>query len=66
MVRKAPRPLDILTLLPQTNCGKCGEATCMAFACNILMQNRALEECLPLITQDQLADRLATLKSILA
>jgi ArsR family metal-binding transcriptional regulator len=63
--RKAPRPLDIYALLPQTNCGQCGEATCMAFACSLLAQNRELGACLPLSAQEQLADRLATLKSIL-
>lgn len=63
--RKAPRPLDIYTLLPQTNCGQCGEATCMAFACNLLAQNREIDECLPLSAQEQLADRLATLKAML-
>ena len=31
-MRRAPRPLDVWTLLPQTNCKRCGEATCMAFA----------------------------------
>ena len=30
--RRAPRPLDVWTLLPQSNCKCCGEATCMAFA----------------------------------
>jgi ArsR family metal-binding transcriptional regulator len=63
--RKAPRPLDVYALLPGTNCGQCGEATCMAFACNLLMQIRELEECLPLAAKEQLADRLATLKSML-
>jgi ArsR family metal-binding transcriptional regulator len=62
--RKAPRPLDIYSLLPQTNCRKCGEATCMAFACSLLAQNRALEECTPLITHADLADRLATLEAL--
>ena len=30
-MRRAPRPLDVWTLLPQSNCKRCGEATCMAF-----------------------------------
>jgi xanthine/CO dehydrogenase XdhC/CoxF family maturation factor len=29
--RRAPRPPDVYALLPQTNCRRCGEATCMAF-----------------------------------
>jgi ArsR family metal-binding transcriptional regulator len=63
--RQAPRPLDVYALLPQTNCGQCGEATCMAFACNLLMNNRQLAECLPLYAQDHQADRLATLQTML-
>ena len=39
--RRAPRWLDILTMLPQTNCKQCGEATCMAFAAGLLQQKRA-------------------------
>lgn len=46
--RRAPRPLDIWTLLPQTNCKECGEQTCMAFACNLLLNQRELAECRPL------------------
>jgi ArsR family metal-binding transcriptional regulator len=63
--KHAPRPLDIWTLLPQTNCGKCGEATCMAFACNLLLQERELEECLPLHGDTAFAERRATLSAML-
>jgi ArsR family metal-binding transcriptional regulator len=65
-VRKhAPRPLDIWTLLPQTNCKKCGEATCMAFACNLLLQERTLEECSPLLEDEAFSERWATLEAML-
>ncbi|MFU8772504.1 MAG: (Fe-S)-binding protein [Anaerolineales bacterium] len=63
--QQAPRPLDIYTLLPQTNCGQCGEATCMAFACSLLMNDRQLAECQPLYDQEYLGDRLATLQTML-
>jgi ArsR family metal-binding transcriptional regulator len=63
--KHAPRPLDIWTLLPQTNCKKCGEATCMAFACNLLLQERVLEECTPLQADETFADRRATLEAML-
>jgi ArsR family metal-binding transcriptional regulator len=63
--KHAPRPLDILTLLPQTNCKICGEATCMAFACNLLLQERGLEECTPLQRDEAFADRRATLEAML-
>ena len=64
--KHAPRPLDIWTLLPQTNCKKCGEATCLAFACNLLLQERALVECSPLLEDDAFSERRATLEAILA
>ena len=63
--RRAPRPLDVWALLPQTNCGQCGEATCMAFAFNLLMQNHVLAECLPLKSDAAFADRRATLAAML-
>jgi ArsR family metal-binding transcriptional regulator len=59
--RHAPRPLDVWALLPQTNCGKCGEPTCMAFAFALLQQQREVSECLALMTES-FADRRATLE----
>jgi ArsR family metal-binding transcriptional regulator len=64
--KHAPRPLDIYTLLPQTNCKKCGEATCMAFACNLLLQERELEECTPLQADEAFTERRAALEAMLA
>ena len=64
--KHAPRPLDVWTLLPQTNCKQCGEATCMAFACNLLLQERKLEECMPLQGDEAFAERWATLEAMLA
>ena len=63
--RRAPRWLDILTLLPQTNCKQCGEATCMAFAATLLQQKRLLIECLPLVSDPAFGDRRATLQAML-
>lgn len=64
--RHAPHPMDIWTLLPQTNCKKCGEATCMAFACNLLLQERELEACVPLQVDAGFAERRAALVAILS
>jgi ArsR family metal-binding transcriptional regulator len=64
-MKHAPRPLDIWTLLPQTNCKKCGEATCMAFACNLLLQERELDECTALYTDEVFSERRATLVAML-
>jgi ArsR family metal-binding transcriptional regulator len=62
--RRAPRPLDVWTLLPQTNCRQCGEATCMAFAVGLLQHKRSVIECLPLHADDALTDRRATLEAM--
>jgi ArsR family metal-binding transcriptional regulator len=63
--RRRPRPLDVYSLLPQTNCKQCGEATCMAFAFGLLQQGRKTVEC-PTLSQDPaFADRHATLSAML-
>jgi ArsR family metal-binding transcriptional regulator len=63
--RRAPRPLDVWPLLPQTNCTQCGEATCMAFAVGLLQQTRTLAECPPLQTETGFDDRRAALEAML-
>jgi ArsR family metal-binding transcriptional regulator len=63
-MRRAPRPLDVWTLLPQSNCKRCGEATCMAFAFGLLQQKRTVEEC-PVIAGDAtFVDRRAQLAAM--
>jgi ArsR family metal-binding transcriptional regulator len=56
--------LDIWTLLPQTNCKRCGEATCSAFAAALLQQTRALAKCLPLAADPTFTERRATLEAM--
>lgn len=65
LARRAPRPLDVWTLLPQTNCKQCGEATCMAFAVGLLQRKHDMSECPPLRTDNALADRRATLEAMM-
>lgn len=62
--RRAPRPLDIWTLLPQTNCKQCGEDTCLAYACNLLLNKRELIDCRPLQEDPAFSDRRATLEAM--
>lgn len=64
-MRRAPRPLDIWTLLPQTNCKQCGEQTCMAFACSLLLNQRELAECQPIHTETSFAGQRAILAELL-
>ncbi|SDL08145.1 acetyl-CoA decarbonylase/synthase complex subunit gamma [Halarsenatibacter silvermanii] len=37
--------MDIYELLPQTNCGKCGHPTCLAFAMQLANKQVSLDEC---------------------
>jgi ArsR family metal-binding transcriptional regulator len=64
-LRRAPRPLDVWALLPQSNCQQCGKATCMAFAFAVLRQQRDAAECRPLADDGALSDRRATLEALL-
>ncbi len=63
--KRTPRPLDIWSLLPQTNCKQCGELTCMAFAVGLLQQNRMLNECTVLQADADFSDRRFTLETML-
>jgi ArsR family metal-binding transcriptional regulator len=51
----APKPkvLEILKLLPKTNCGECGQPTCMVFATQIAEGGRGPEDCPPLSAEGQ-------------
>lgn len=40
--------MDIYKLLPKTNCGRCGESSCMAFATKLLEKEK-IEDC-PLLS----------------
>lgn len=44
-----PSPVNIYKLLPRTNCRKCGQKTCMAFASKLVNREATLEECTPLL-----------------
>nr|MDO8098240.1 acetyl-CoA decarbonylase/synthase complex subunit gamma [Candidatus Njordarchaeota archaeon] len=45
---KRPSPLELHRYLPQTNCRKCGEETCMAFAMKLIDRSVELSHCTPL------------------
>lgn len=53
--------MDVYKLLPKTNCAKCGEASCMAFATKLVDMETDLELCTQLAADefDKLADLLA-------
>lgn len=45
MKRKITNPLEIFQLLEKSNCKRCGEKTCLAFASAVVMGKRKLQEC---------------------
>ena len=53
--------MDVYRLLPKTNCAKCGEASCMAFATKLSEKETDIELCTQLSANeaDKLADVLA-------
>ena len=62
--RASARPLDVWKLLPQTNCGKCGEATCMAFAFLLIQGKKGLDVCPVLQSDPAFAGRRATIEGV--
>jgi len=63
---KESSPLNLYKQLPQTNCKKCGEETCMAFAAGLIARTRKVEDCTPLVDEKKYAKKLEALKSIVA
>ncbi|MFO7557804.1 MAG: (Fe-S)-binding protein [Desulfobacterales bacterium] len=43
--KKKPLLMEILKLLPRTNCKKCGQPTCMVFAAQVMEGGRGIEDC---------------------
>jgi ArsR family metal-binding transcriptional regulator len=56
-----PKLMEILKLLPKTNCKKCGRPTCMVFASHVVEGGRGPEHCpeLPEPDRDKLSAYLA-------
>ncbi len=55
-----PSAITILKYLPQTNCGRCGERTCLSFSVKLSQGDAEPEEC-----EDLSGKNLALLKEIL-
>jgi acetyl-CoA decarbonylase/synthase complex subunit gamma len=58
-------PMDIYPLLPQTNCGECGEANCMAYATKLAEYTIELSACKPLFAEAKYSGKLAKLKELM-
>ena len=48
-----PKLLEILRLLPKTNCKKCGQPTCMVFAAQVMDGGRSVDHCRELNTENR-------------
>ncbi|GBC60008.1 Fe-S cluster protein [Desulfonema ishimotonii] len=44
----SPKMIEILRLLPKTNCRECGQPTCMVFATQVVQGIKGVEDCPPL------------------
>ncbi len=61
--RRVPRPLDVWSLLPQTNCKQCGEPTCFTFAFQLAASQKKIANCPPLFEPSS-AEKLVALQAI--
>lgn len=53
---------EVFQLLPKTNCKKCGESGCMAFAVKLLGRQIKLEKCTPLFEEKAYEKQLKKLQ----
>lgn len=63
---KAVSPIEVYKLLPKTNCKKCGEDNCMAFAVRVVNMELRLEACEPLVTDPKYRSNYEKLKELLS
>lgn len=59
-------PLDVYMLLPRTNCGKCGEKNCMAFATKVVNREISIDLCTPLLEEEKYKEAYGKLRELLA
>ncbi|MBN2110898.1 MAG: acetyl-CoA decarbonylase/synthase complex subunit gamma [Methanosarcinaceae archaeon] len=62
---KINSPLEAYKFLPGTNCGECGELTCMAFAAHLIDRSKKLTECKPIL-EDKFKKKFEELTALLA
>jgi acetyl-CoA decarbonylase/synthase complex subunit gamma len=62
---KINSPLEAYKYLPATNCGECGEQTCMAFAAHLIDRSKKLPECKPIL-EEKFAKKFKELQTLLA
>lgn len=50
-IRRKPPAIEIFKRLPRTNCGRCGESTCLAFAVKVWLGEIPVSLCLPVFQE---------------
>ncbi|MGL6104651.1 (Fe-S)-binding protein [Romboutsia sp.] len=63
-MRKPPSPIEIYKNLPKSNCKKCEEITCMAFASKLLSGEKSIKRCEPLYEEVNL-EKLENLETMM-
>jgi ArsR family metal-binding transcriptional regulator len=59
------KALDIFKLLPGTNCKKCGEPTCLAFAVKLVGRDTEIIKCNPLLLEEKYQEKRQVLAELL-
>ena len=59
------KALDIFKLLPGTNCKKCGEPTCLAFAVKLAGRDIEITKCGPLFLEEKYQEKQKVLLELL-
>lgn len=57
--------LGVLKLLPRTNCQRCGEPTCMAFAVRMVSGEARTRNCVPIYEEETLLGKRTALEELL-
>ena len=58
--------LQIYGWLPKTNCRACGEATCLAFAVRLLLEEQKISKCAPLSTKSRFSENKKIMQEMAA
>jgi len=61
---KKPHILQLYTWLPRSNCGQCGEKTCLAFAALLSVGQQSLERCSPFFAENYREQLLVMLELV--
>jgi ArsR family metal-binding transcriptional regulator len=51
-IRKKPPAIEIFKRLPRTNCGRCGDPTCLAFAVKVWTGAAPVRLCIPVFEEE--------------